>query len=60
LRIGELGLRGIDWLRVELFQICERFRIASMQGAKQVFGLVAELGQVGINRKSSSGHNEPP
>jgi hypothetical protein len=45
---------------MELFQIGERFRLSGMHAAKQVFCLMADLIQVGINGKSSSGHNEPP
>src|ERR1700692_1157616 len=59
-RVGELGFRGIDFLRLTLREVSYRGRIAAANRAKEVLCLVLQLFQVGANGKMTSGHDEPP
>src|SRR5262245_29318523 len=60
LRVGKLGGARSDILGMTFLKLSYRDGIASLDGVKQIFGLMFELIEIRANWKVTIGHDGPP
>ena len=60
LRIGQLRNRGVNRFGMMLAHFGDRIRISGVDGAEEFLGLTVKLLQVGTDRQTANGHDEPP